>query len=271
MRSIKGIKIDINLAGMKVNRCPQCSIIYSCRAALTKARLSIPDPRAEVEKLLKPGAPVSIKFGFRGGEPGIFKGKITGYGPGEVNRDELAVYASGPELPILENSISESWYEEPASVIAKRIISQSGLIPEIIELPDLVIPRMTLSGVNTREGIMQLMHTLETGFNLNFGSTRLEMKNKSLCLTQQKRKGPKFIIETGGGIITNRTLNKGGSSKVVETFLLPGILPGQEIIINDKKKGINSTFSVDEVTHSFRSQEIRTFISYGGKYDRFRC
>ena len=271
MSQIFGIKINICIGSLKVNRCPECIILSSKRAALTNARLTIPDPRAEVEKLLKPGTPVSVSYGYRGEIPGEFRGTITGWRPSEETADQTVVYAAGPELPALTNTIVESWYEEPARVLAKRILQASGLKTGNIDIPDHIIPRMTLSGTSTRQGIIKLMHSLEKGFGMDLSNYMLRMENGALTLNNKAPEKPEAWIATGKGLITNKTFNNKTFAKEVETFLKPGMRAGKTFYLKDIKRGINSDFSADEVVHSIRPKEIRTFIKYGGKYDCLQC
>lgn len=269
MAVLSGIHLEISLAGRRVNRCPECIITSSRRAVLTNGRITIPDPTGDVQRGLAHGQSLSILFGHRDQQPEVFSGTVSRWHPSPTARDQVVVHAMGPEKPLFFTRMTESWFEEPAPILARRILAASGLPVGRVDLPEEVIPRMTVSGWPLRDAVMALMKTLEDGFAHKLSHYSLRMEGGALVLDGNAVDGLKPIIATGAGIIRNNTGK--GSLNEVETYLTPYMRAGMQFTLGDIRKGVEGVLMADAVTHAIRPKAVRTFIYYGGTYERFQC
>ena len=269
MTPLSGIQLDISLGGRRVNRCPECVVTASRRAVLTEASLTIPDPGGDVERSLATGQAVSIRYGHRNQEPGEFAGTVMRWHPSPTARDQVVIHAAGPERSLLSTRMTEAWFEEPAPIIARRILAASGFVIGQVDLPDVVIPRMTLAGATLREAMMTLLHSIEDGFAHKLSHFSLRLEHGVLVLDGEPVDGVQPIVATGSGLIRNSTGK--GCTKEVETYLTPFMGPGMRFTLRDKRRGIDGVFMAERVRHAIRPKSVRTFLTYGGQYDRFQC
>jgi len=175
----------------------------------------------------------------------------------------------GPEKPLFFTRMTESWFEEPAPILARRILAASGLSVGRVDLPEEVIPRMTVSGWPLRNAVMALMKTLEDGFAHKLSHYSLRMESGTLFLDGKAVDGLQPIIATGAGIIRNNTGK--GIQNGIETYLIPYMRAGMQFTLDDTRKGVEGVFMADVVIHAIRPKAVRTFIYYGGTYERFQC
>ncbi|SCY88249.1 hypothetical protein [Desulfoluna spongiiphila] len=269
MGVIAGIQLDIFLGEKRVTRCPECMVTASRRSVLTQASIAVPDPMGEVHQALDKGQSLSVRFGYRDRDPGVFTGTVTRWAPSLKAKEHVVIHADGPERALLTTHLTESWFEEPANVLARRMLAASGLPVGHVDLPDTLIPRMSVNGSPVRGAIMGVMHSLESGFSQNLSRSYLRLENGALVLSDAPREGAVPVIATAGGIIRHKVRTEGPSE--VETFLTPWMQPGMQFQLNDTRKGVQGLFMADAVTHVLRPRSVRTFLSYGGSYDRFQC
>ena len=269
MSRLSGIYLEITIDGQRVPRCPECVIELSRRLALTRAQLTLPDPDGSVWRFLRVGQKVEIRYSYRGAlSVGEFAGTVGHYEPSVCQRDQVVVRADGPERPLLSVRMKESWMDEPATVLARRILAASGLPVGFIALPDVVIPRMSVCRVNLREAICQLVNSIETGFGQNLSGHSLRLEDGKWVLDEKTLPGNKLVVATGSGLIRHR---RSGFGMEVETWLSPFVKPMMAFNLEDQRRGISGEMKADSVIHRIMPKSVRTFLTYGGEYARFQC
>ncbi|SHI73898.1 hypothetical protein [Halodesulfovibrio aestuarii] len=269
MSHIYGIELSIQIGNYLIHRAPRCIITYDRHTVLSRAEIHIPNHVFGAAKnmlsSLSQFPEVSIAVGYRNQKPHKWKGTVDGWKQGQgKKRDQLVIYAAGVELPLAQKTICEMWVNEAAPAIAKRILEASGLTVGVVDVPQEIIPRMTLATVPVWQAIQQLSNTLQQGHGCNMKDHALWVGEAKLvhfapCDHWQETTP---VIATGAGLIRYTPAKTVYGHSEVETFLLPTMRAGMRFTLKDSRKGIAGTFRALRVTHSVEPNRIRSVFSW---------
>ncbi|SHI61148.1 hypothetical protein [Halodesulfovibrio aestuarii] len=269
MSRIYGIELSIQIGSYLFNRAPRCIITYDRHTVLSRAEIHVPNhvfgAAENTLSSLSQFQEVSIEVGYRNQKPHKWAGAVDGWKQGQGNkRDQLIIYAAGVELPLVQKTIREMWVDEPASAIAKRILEASGLTVGVVDVPQEIIPRMTLATVPLWQAMQQLSNTLQQGHGRKMADHALwvdeaKLVNFAPCDHWQDTTP---VIATGAGLIRHTPSQTVSGRSEVETFLLPTMRAGMRFTLKDSCKGIAGTFRALRVTHSVKPNKARTVLSY---------
>lgn len=142
---IEGLNIRCNVGPVEVLRSPFIQLISRRRAVVSRAIVNIPDPEGEVRAVLGLKQAVSVRWGYRG-EVALWhewEGTIEKITQPDVNApdaDSVTVEAVGLEKALTTTTVTESYYREPADVVARRLLARTGLAVGEVEIPQEILP-----------------------------------------------------------------------------------------------------------------------------------
>lgn len=105
--------------------------------------------------MLATGQPVAVRWGYRG-ETGFWQeweGTVEGIDQPRADSssaDAVTVHAVGREKVLTTTDVTESFYREPADVVARRLLARTGLAVGAVDVPGDVLPYQVFSGVSVR-------------------------------------------------------------------------------------------------------------------------
>lgn len=258
---IEGINIRCNVGSVEVLRSPRIVLTLRRKAVVSTCELDIPDPDGSVQGGLEKKQKVSIRFGHRGdgGTWHEWEGTVKDFmvaGP-----DAIRVYAVGLEQALIDTKITEAMHGEPADVVAKRILSSSGLPVADVKIPSETFPHIVFSNVTVARAIKQLSGTLERSFGHDLSKHAVWLGESGLYWSDEDEPGDVFVIESAANLISNSP-NPAGMSYAVST-VLPGLTASRKVRIHDSRRGFNELVRAEEVVHTLTEGGNTTTIGYG--------
>ncbi len=260
---IEGISVRAKVGKYEILRSPQITIESKRRQIVGKASLEIPDPTGEIRQGIQIGQQVQIIMRYRcqNSLEQTWQGKVFSI---KTSSDNLIVIAQGLEQTLLDTFITEAFYNEPANLVAKRILQKTGLAVGTIEMGNYILPHQIFSNCNIAQAIKQLSQTISQSFHVDMTKHALWLDNKQTWqFMDGDENGNIFIIETAKNIISHKPPQKENEMGEVETVLLPSLTHSQIIKIRDSVRDIIQTVQVQEVEHIMQLGKNRTIIRYG--------
>lgn len=267
---IEGLNIRCNIGPVEVLRTPFLELVYKRRAVLTRCVIQIPDPRGLVRAALELGQSMQVRFGYRG-EVNFWhewEGTIEIIDQPEkdsLNPDALTVRGVGLEKALSTTVISESFYEERAQAVARRLLAATGLPVGAVDIPGDVLPHQVFSQVPVARAIKQLEYSLSRAFGHDLRRHALWLGAQGLTWSDGSEPGDVFIIETACNLINHRPPVRPGAMGEIVSVLLPGLTDSREIRIRDVRRDIYSLERCEEVIHTLQASGNQTAILYGKK------
>ena len=129
---IEGLNIRCNVGPVEILRSPFLELVFRRCAVLSRATVVVPDPEGEVRSRLAVGQAVAVRWGYRG-EAGMWQeweGTVEGIDQPRRDADgadAVVVRAVGLEKALTTTMVTESFYREPADVVARRAKCGHGL------------------------------------------------------------------------------------------------------------------------------------------------
>lgn len=129
---IEGLNVRCNVGPLEVLRSPFLELVFRRRAVVSRATITVPDPEGEARAVLATGQPVAVRWGYRG-ETGFWQeweGTVEGIDQPRADSssaDAVTVHAVGREKVLTTTDVTESFYREPADVVARRLLARTGL------------------------------------------------------------------------------------------------------------------------------------------------
>ena len=160
---IEGLNIRCNVGPVEILRSPFLELVFRRCAVLSRATVHVPDPEGEVRSRLAVGQAVAVRWGYRG-EAGMWQeweGTVEGIDQPRRDADgadAVVVRAVGLEKALTTTTVTESFYREPADVVARRLLARTGLAVGAVEVPGEVLPWQVFSGVSVARAVKQLSH-----------------------------------------------------------------------------------------------------------------
>lgn len=259
-----GIRVDIKIGDLEVLRCPSLWVDSERNRALTRMGVVLPDPERELFKTVAPGLALEIRMGYRGEEPGVWKGTVSHTEEGGT-KDQIMIGVVGLELPLVTTKVTEAWISESPESVAAWAISKAGMATGRVDSPGVILPRVSAGDLSVFDLVRGLQESCQRGFDLDMKGWALWVDEKGLVSWGDfDADGEVPAIESGGLLIQHVPSGAGFDRHVVESFLLPGLRHSMLFRLSDVYRGVSGTFRAERVRHEIGADKARTFVWYGG-------
>ncbi len=266
--SIEGLNVRCNVGPVEVLRSPCIELVYRRRAVVSRGLIHVPDPEGTIRNVLSDGQSVKIRFGYRG-EVNLWHewtGSILGIDQPSSTKsgaDALIVRCVGQEQKLATTLVSESFYNEPASVVAARLLARTGLSVAGVEIPDNVLPHQVFSNVPVSRALKQIEQSLSRAYGHDMSKHAVWLGADGLRWSAGDEPGDVLAIETAQNLISHTPAATPGGMGAITSVLLPGLTDGRQISIRDTRRGIVQTVRAQEVRHALREGGNTTTVLYG--------
>lgn len=258
---IEGINIRCTVGPFEVLRSPRIELTYRRRAVCSRAALDIPDTSGSIRAGLQQGQPVRIRFGYRGEENLWHDWQGTVEAVEQAGPDTVRVAAVGREKALTTTMVTESFYGEPASVVARRLLERTGLPVAEVGIPPDVLPHQVFSGVSVARAIKQLECSLTRSFGHDLTRHAVWLGADGLRWAAGDEPGDVYLIESAANLLTHTPPVAQGGMGSVSAVLLPGLTASRKVRIRDSRRAFAETVRAQEVTHLLG--ENTTTVLYG--------
>jgi len=266
---ISGIRTHIFIGGLEVLRCPRCWIESIRHRPLTRAGITLPDPKGEIYRAVNDEDAVEIRLGYRNEDPATWKGSVSWKRRGST-KDQVEIGVVGEEKPLCSTHIIQAWENETPEAIIKYAIGRAGLSAGQIDSTGVTIPRYVASNIPVWQVARQCAHTCQQAFGIDMSRWAFWTGSDSkVNWGDFDEPGDTPVIATGAGLIKNLPADDAKGLNTVETFLLAGFRHSMKFRLQDTRRGIDDEFRALRVRHEIKERSVRTFISYGEEYNQF--
>ena len=263
-----GIRTHIFIGSLEILRTPRAWVEFKRHAPLSRAGITLPDPKGEYFRSITHGDPVEIRLGYRDQAPDSWRGKVEWVN--QINKDQIEIGAVGLEYPFSETKITESWENETPEAIVRYVVGKTGLPVGTIYSTGVVFPRFVASSIPVWQVARQAEHTCQRAFGLDMSGWALWMdKDGKVNWGNFDESGDIPIIATGNGLIRHLPATDGLALNMVETFLISGFRASRKFRLKDTKRGIDAEFRALTARHEVTPNSVRTFIQYGTEHEKF--
>lgn len=271
---IEGLNIRCDVGPVEVLRSPFIELVFRRRAVVSRATVVIPDPEGEVRAALAVGQAVTVRWGYRG-EAGYWQeweGTVESIDQpraASACADAVTVTAVGPEKALATTMVTESFYREPADVVARRLLARTGLAVGTVEIPGEVLPYQVFSGVSVARAVKQLSQTLERSFGHDMSRHALWLgasggeHPRSLTWSAGDEPGDVYSVATAENLIAHTPPQTPDGVGVVVSVPLPGLTHSRRVHIRDARRGVDATVRALDVVHTLQDGGNSTAITYG--------
>lgn len=267
---IEGLNIRCNIGPVELLRSPYIELAYKRRAVLSRGVIHIPDPEGKVRAALALQQPMRLRFGYRGTVnfwhewEGTIE-KIDQPPKDSDNPDAVIVRGVGLEKKLSTTLITESYREETASAVARRLLAKTGLPVSDVQIPGDMLPHQVFSNVPVARAIKQLEHTLTRSFGHDLSKHAIWLGQNGLMWSDGFEPGDIYAVETGLNLIDHTPPVRPGEMGAVVSVLLPGLTDSRQVRIRDTRRQITALERAEEVIHVLRASGNSTTIMYGKK------
>lgn len=258
---IEGINIRCTIGPFEVLRSPRIELTYRRRAVCSRAALDIPDTNGTVRANVVQGDAVRVRFGYRGENTLWHDWQGTVEGVEQAGPDTVRVAAVGREKALTTTMVTESFYGEPASVVARRLLERTGLPVAEVGIPPDVLPHQVFSGVSVARAIKQLECSLTRSFGHDLTRHAVWLGANGLRWSAGDEPGDVYLIESAANLLTHTPPVAQGGMGSVSAVLLPGLTASRKVRIRDSRRAFAETVRAQEVTHLLG--ENTTTVLYG--------
>ena len=245
---------EAKTGGFTIQRTPYFSLCLE-RRAVPIAEIHISDTGYELYKAVVKDDPVEIKFGYRDGEQGEFKGEIIE--KSAIGDNLTRIVAAGAEYAFVKTYITESYNDEQPSVIIKQLAGMAGIAVGKLDIPDDPVQHIILSNITAWQAFGQLRNIMlrngckkELDFwvydgKLNWGGFNHD-KITDAAVKQD--------------IISHEIKDNGYS--VLALPLTPELRHSELIRIDDDRRSVSGSFKIYSVRHLYEGTTTRTSVGY---------
>ena len=267
---IEGLNIRCNVGPLEVVRTPHLELDYKRRAVLSRAVIQIPDPKGKARAALEVGQRFIARFWYRGsgGFRHEWQGTIEAIdqpGQNEENPDAITVRGVGLEKALATTMVTESFYQETAQAVARRLLASTGLPVGAVDIPGDMLPHQIFSRVSVARAIKQLENTLARSFGHDLSCHAVWLGANGLNWSPEDEPGPAYVIETAQNLIDHTPPTSPGEMGAVVSVALPGLTDGRLVRIRDKRRGIVTLERAEGVNHLLQAASNKTTVLYGKK------
>lgn len=267
---IEGLNIRCNIGPVEVLRSPFIELAYKRRAVLSRGEIHIPDAEGKVRAALALNQTMKIRFGYRGlvnfwhEWVGTIE-KIDQPPKDAPHPDALIVSGVGLEKKLATTFITESFHNETAQAVARRLLEQTGLAVTAVEIPDDILPHQVFSNVSVARAIKQLEYSLQRSFGHDLSEHAVWLGKNGLVWSSGDEPGDIYTIETAQNLIDHIPPKEPGAMGVVFSVLLPGLTDSRRVRIRDYRRQLNLLERAEEVIHTLQASGNSTAVLYGKK------
>lgn len=261
---IEGLNVRCNVGPVEVLRSPHIELAYKRRAVVTRSVIHIPDPEGNIRAALAVEQTIKIRFGYRG-EAGFWhewEGTVEKIDQPQGS-DAVIVQGVGLEKKLASTLVTESFYDEPASIVARRLLQKTGLPVAGVEIPGDVLPHQVFSNITVARAIKQLEQTLKRSFGRDLSKHALWLGQNGLIWSDGDEPGEVYAIETAENLIEHTPPAQPGEMGAVVSVLLPGLTHSRKVRIRDHRRRINTLERAEEVLHVLAGGGNSTTVLYG--------
>lgn len=270
---ISGISVRCTIGGVELLRAPEVELVLRRRAVVSRASLEIPDPTGEVRAAVAVGQQLTVRFGYRG-EAALWhhwEGTVEAIDQSGPNRagglpenvDAVLVQAVGKEKALTTTIVTESFYGEPASAVAQRLLSRTGLPVAGVDIPADILPHQVFSSVPVARAIKQLETSLTRAFGHDMSKHAVWLGQNGLMWSTADEGGDVPVIESVHNLLTHTPPVAEGGMGVVTALLLPGLTHSRKVRIHDARRGFDALVRAQEVMHRLSARGNQTVVRYG--------
>lgn len=265
---IEGFNVRCLIGPLDITRSPQIEIISRRRAVVGIASVVIPDPEGTVRASLAVGQPVDICFGYRG-EDSLWQeweGSISGIDQPHASApdaDAVSVRCVGQEQSLATTRVTESFLNEPADVVARRLLAKTGLSVGNISIPSPVLPHQVFSNCTVARAIKQLGTTLERSYGCDMHRHALWLGASGLTWSDGDEPGDEYRVATAENLIAHTPPLAVGGIGVVTSVVLPGLTHSRLVHVYDSRRGIDDVYRALSVIHTLEDAGNTTQVTYG--------
>lgn len=265
---IQGLNILCNVGPVEIDRAPFIELSFRRRAAVSRAVVTIPDPFGEVRGALVVEQPVTIRFSYRG-QPGLkteWEGTIEAIDQPyatAADEDAVLVKAVGLEKKLTTTLVTESFYNEPAKEVARRLLERTGLAVVDVNIPADILPHQVFSGVSVARCLRQIEATLTRSYGRDMTKHAVWLSKDGLRWSPEDEAGDTYTIATVENLLTHTPPVVEGGRGVITSMLLPGLTHSMKVHIRDTRRSIDKTVRAEEVIHTFQARSNYTTVTYG--------
>lgn len=265
--ALSGLAVRIRLGRLQILRCPRLVIDSTRHQPLTVARIVLPDPAGDVGRSLARGDAAEIALGFRDQEPATWHGTVGGLMAGQT-ADQVLVRVLGPELPLVETVITQTWLGESPEAIVRATVRQAGLPLGRIDSPGMQLRHFVASGVAPWQLARQAAHTVARATGQDMRRWALWMgADGAVNWGDFEEPGGVPVIATRAGLIRHSPAACPAALGCVETFLLPSMRHSRLFRLKDERRGIDEQIRALRVVHEITPDSARTFLHYGDEHE----
>ncbi|CAK7024293.1 MAG: hypothetical protein DELT_02516 [Desulfovibrio sp.] len=265
---IEGLNIRCNIGPVELLRTPYLELAYKRRAVLSRGVIHIPDPEGKARAVLAKDQKMKFRFGYRG-EINYWhewEGTIESIdqpSQDSTNPDAVIVRGVGLEKRLSTTLVKESFHNEAADAVARRLLSLTGLAVAGVEIPGDVLPHQTFSNVPVARALKQIEHTLRRSFGHDLSKHAVWLGESGLMWSDGDEPGDVYTIETAKNLIDHTPPAKAGEMGAVISVLLPGLTDSRKVRIRDHRRQINTLERAEEVIHVLQASGNSTTVMYG--------
>lgn len=260
---IEGISVRAKIGKYEILRSSRIVIESRRRQIVGRASLEIPDPAGEIRQGIQAGQQVQIIMRYRSQNAleQTWQGTVFSV---QTDSDNLTVVARGLEQSLLDTFITEAFYNEPANLVAERLLQKTGLAVGTVDMGDYILPHQVFSRCSVAQAIKQLSQTISQSYRVDMTKHALWLDgSQTWQFADGNEAGKVFVIETAQNLISHKPPQKEGEMGELETVLLPGLTHSRTIKIRDSIRDIVMEVRAQEVEHSMQSGKNRTYVRYG--------
>lgn len=263
---IEGLNVRCNVGPFEVLRSPHLQLIYRRRAVVSRASIHMQDGDGQIRAGLAVGQAVRLRFGYRGPDSAAslwhdWQGRIARIT--QAGQDTVAMEAVGREQALLDTRITESFYGEPAAVVARRLLQRTGLPVAAVDIPDVVLPHQVFSQTTVARAIKQLDITLARAFGHDLLRHALWLSKDGWRWSAGGEPGDTYLIESAANLLEHEPPETEGGMGRITAALLPGLTHSRTLRIRDARRGFSEAARAQEVLHDLSAGANITTVLYG--------
>ncbi|MGE4319620.1 MAG: hypothetical protein AB7E96_12050 [Deferribacterales bacterium] len=263
---IDGIITDLQIGDYKVTRVPEMRIWYNRFAPMSLCYLTLADPDAELYNTFSAGMAAVLTYGYRSGDQATWSGTIIQF---HRSNDNLYIVCGDAGRAVFKTKITEFWAGDSAAAIIKNVLGRIGEIGTIQD-DEISLPAFTASNITVHDLVRKVEHSLQTAYGIDMSDYALFLADGQWNWGTHGIDGDVPIVASQEGLISHMPGLPGyGGKQTVETWPLVGFTHSRTFRLIDKTAGIDDTFMASGVLHIFGDKYVRTFIEYGGGYEKY--
>ena len=266
---VSSIRAHILIGALEVFRTPSLWIESIRHRPVTRAGITLPDPKGEYYRSLYEGDAVQIRLGYRNEISTIWKGSVAWLRSGST-KDQLEVGVVGEEKPLTETVITQAFENETPEAIIKWAVERAGLTVGQINSPGVTLPKFVASNIPVWQVARQCAHTCQKAFGMDMSRWAIWMgADGTINWGDFDETGDVPVIATADNLITHLPDESVSGLNRVETFLISGFRHSQRFKLTDRRRGIDENFRALRVRHEIIKDKARTYIWYGQEHKKF--